>query len=76
MDQGYGIFPLLLGVWRPEGSVDQGYGIFPLLLGVWGVSGSGLWDFPAIIRRLEGLVDRIMGSAPTLFRPIPGGLAF
>ena len=41
-----------------------------------GVSGSGLWDFPAMIRCLEGLVDRVMGSAPTLFRPIPGGLAF
>ena len=41
-----------------------------------GVSGSGLWDFPVIIRFLEGSVDRVMGSAPTLFRPIPGGLAF
>ena len=41
-----------------------------------GVSGSGLWDFPAIIRCLEGLEDRAMGSAPNLFRPIPGGLAF
>ena len=41
-----------------------------------GVSGSVLLDFAAIIGCLEGLVDRVIGSAPTLFRPIPGGLAF
>ena len=41
-----------------------------------GVSGSVLWDFQAIIGCLEGLVDLVIGSAPTLFRPINGGLAF
>ena len=56
--------------------MDRYYEIIQLLLGFGGVSGSVLWDFPAIIRCLEGLVDRVIGSAPTLFQPITGGLAF
>ena len=33
----------------------------------------GYGIFPAMIRCLDGLVDRVMGSAETLFQPIPGG---